>query len=106
MTPPCVRSDYGRQVSRLPCPTKDKKDPAVRRKVIDGLLVRAPWLKFEGTDAELLSASDDCLDALLCALVAKACHQRRTIPPIDPVLAGVEGWIHLPEAPGVLEELT
>jgi Protein of unknown function (DUF429) len=45
--------------------------------------------------------SDDCLDALVCALVARAVQLGSTIPPGDPEqrrLALVEGWIHLPAA--------
>ena len=46
--------------------------------------------------------SDDCLDALVCALVARAAHRGWTIAPGDDEqrrLARVEGWIHLPSAP-------
>ena len=45
--------------------------------------------------------SDDCLDALVCALVARAAHRGWTIAPGDHEqrrLARVEGWIHLPHA--------
>ncbi len=40
--------------------------------------------------------SDDCLDALVCALVARAAQLRQTIEPDDRRLARREGWIHLP----------
>jgi predicted nuclease with RNAse H fold len=40
--------------------------------------------------------SDDCLDALVCALVARAARLHRTIEPDDRRLARTEGWIHLP----------
>jgi len=46
--------------------------------------------------------SDDCLDALVCALVARAVQQGLTIGPEGEEqrrLARVEGWIHLPAAP-------
>jgi hypothetical protein len=43
--------------------------------------------------------SDDCLDALVCALVARAVDRRKTIPPPHELAeeATVEGWIHLPD---------
>jgi hypothetical protein len=45
--------------------------------------------------------SDDCLDALVCALLARAVDRKLTIAPEDGEqrrLARVEGWIHLPAA--------
>lgn len=50
--------------------------------------------------------SDDHLDALLCALIARAAERGKTIPPGDEHAASarVEGWIHLPE-PGSLAQL-
>jgi hypothetical protein len=45
--------------------------------------------------------SDDCLDALVCALLARAVHRDMTIAPADGEqrrLARIEGWIHLPAA--------
>ena len=84
---------------------KDKKDPAIREQIVEGLLTRAPWLVFQGTDPDHLRASDDCLDALLCALVARACATRQTVEPDDGVPASVEGWIHLPRCAGTLEAL-
>jgi hypothetical protein len=76
---------------------KSKDDPAVRHKIVEGLRHRAQWLTFSQADAALLEESDDCLDALLCALVARACAKKLTIPPADRALASVEGWIHVPE---------
>ncbi|MDA0178825.1 DUF429 domain-containing protein [Solirubrobacter phytolaccae] len=51
--------------------------------------------------------SDDCLDALLCALVARAAERGETIPPDEDLSASarVEGWIHLPR-PDTLATLT
>jgi hypothetical protein len=46
--------------------------------------------------------SDDCLDALVCAVIARAAHRGWTIAPGDDEqrrLARVEGWIHLPSGP-------
>ena len=84
---------------------KDKEDPAVRRLIVQDLLARAPWLALQDDDAEQLRASDDCLDALLCALVARARVTRRTLPPVEAPHAAIEGWIHLPENEEVLEAL-
>jgi predicted RNase H-like nuclease len=84
---------------------KAKDDPAVRAQIVEGLRRRAHWLRFEDTDPGLLQASDDCLDALLCALVARACLNEQTIPPGDRALASVEGWIHVPARADTLEKL-
>jgi len=42
--------------------------------------------------------NDDCFDALICALVARAAELGKTIPPDREALAlaRTEGWIHLP----------
>jgi hypothetical protein len=50
--------------------------------------------------------SDDCLDAVLCALIARAAERGKTILPTDMQRsrALTEGWIHLPK-PGSLAEL-
>ncbi len=52
------------------------------------------------------AASDDLLDALICALVARAADQRLTLPIPERFaeLAREEGWIHLPVR-GSLERL-
>jgi predicted nuclease with RNAse H fold len=45
--------------------------------------------------------SDDCLDALVCALLARAVQRGATIAPKHDEyrrLARIEGWIHLPSA--------
>ncbi|WP_396908867.1 DUF429 domain-containing protein [Mycolicibacterium sp.] len=45
--------------------------------------------------------SDDCLDALVCALLARAAALGETVAPDSPEhrdLAAIEGWIHLPRA--------
>jgi len=51
--------------------------------------------------ADRCRASDDCLDALLCALTARAVAVGATYPPSQAQLAQArrEGWIHLPSAP-------
>lgn len=55
-----------------------------------------------------ISYSDDCLDALVCALVARAAAKQLTVLPETPeqqTLALVEGWIHMPR-PSSLRQLT
>jgi hypothetical protein len=51
---------------------------------------------------EQIAGEDDYLDALICALVARAAERRRTYRPESPLeveRAEVEGWIHLPQDP-------
>lgn len=84
---------------------KDKKVGEVRERIVEGLLDRTPWLSFEDTDEQLLHRSDDCLDALVCALVARAREKDQTTLPRDRASASVEGWIHLPDDAQVLERL-
>jgi predicted nuclease with RNAse H fold len=68
----------------------------------DGLGERFDWNGFEQTCV----ASDDCLDALVCALVARAAEQRLTRSPKlaeHRRLALFEGWIHLPRSDSLPE---
>jgi hypothetical protein len=53
---------------------------------------------------EALHDSDDQLDALLCALLARAAELGRLQPIEDPAHAVTEGWIRLPVA-GSLSQL-
>ena len=64
---------------------------AILRAGADALLARVD------APRERLIDCDDCLDALVCALVARAAQLGRTIGPQDERLARLEGWIHLPE---------
>lgn len=84
---------------------KGETTTAVRGRIVEGLRLRAPWLTLADAHLEALHRSDDCVDALVCALVARARERGHTTQPPDPVLASVEGWIHLPESAGVLELL-
>lgn len=55
-----------------------------------------------------IAYSDDCLEALVCALVARAAAKQLTMLPETPeqqALALVEGWIHMPR-PSSLRQLT
>jgi hypothetical protein len=75
-----------------------------RRERLVGTLRAALGARFALSDPQHAQCceSDDCLDALVCALVARAVVVGLTIPPGDPEqrrLALVEGWIHLPAAP-------
>lgn len=69
-----------------------------RSALVDALLVAAPWLDL-GEHAGSVRDSDHVLDAVLCALVARACQRGFTDPPTDVELARREGWIHVPSRP-------
>ena len=75
-----------------------KTDPAAREDLLAVLEERAPWLAWEPGAREACVESDDALDAVLCALVARAAALGLTEPPPPEHrdLARVEGWIHLP----------
>jgi predicted nuclease with RNAse H fold len=58
-----------------------------------------PRFELSAPDQQACVDSDHCLDALICALVARAAQCRKTIVPDtdeDRRLAQTEGWIHLP----------
>jgi hypothetical protein len=83
---------------------KGKHGGHARQQLLDTLAQRAPWLDLDGFD-ESLVASDDSLDGLICALVARlAAHPDRISGPgateyvmnLETIRA--EGWIHLPPA--------
>jgi len=81
---------------------KGVRGAPVRREIVAGLLRRCPWL---AVDEVTLIRRDHDLDALLCALVARAVATGRTHrpPPEVAEVAAREGWIHLPTCG--LEEL-
>jgi predicted nuclease with RNAse H fold len=74
---------------------KGVRGAPVRAQIVQGLVRRCPWLTVDGIG---LRRRDHDLDALLCALVARAIATGRThLPPSDATeLAAREGWIHLP----------
>jgi predicted nuclease with RNAse H fold len=78
-----------------------------RAALVKELSARAPWLDLTAA-TEACVASDDALDALLVALVARAAGIAQTIPPPSSGEAAErvarEGWIQLPK-PGSLEQL-
>ncbi len=84
---------------------KSSRDPGLREAETDAratllaaLEARAPWLRWAPEAREACVESDDALDALLAALVARAAALGLTFPPPaeDAELARREGWIHLP----------
>ncbi len=72
----------------------------VREGILDELAARAPWLSLSDAERRACLEFDDCLDALICALTARAAERRKTIAPPAELAdeARLEGWIHLPEA--------
>ncbi len=68
---------------------------------------RAPWLHLSSEHEGACVDSDDCLDALICAIVARATERGLTEKPPSELRdeAEREGWIQLPRADVPLEEL-
>jgi len=67
--------------------------------LLEALLDRVPWLRFADGAEDICRTSHDALDALICALVARAIVLNRTRwPDTDERwrLAAIEGWIHVP----------
>jgi hypothetical protein len=89
---------------------KGAGEPAhARRERIVGALLAAlgPAFAITPRQRQACVRSDDCLDALVCALLARAADRGDTIDPDGPEqrrLARTEGWIHLPRS-GSLERL-
>jgi hypothetical protein len=78
---------------------------ARRSRLVDQLTEQtAQWLAIDPATTAQLRASDDHLDALLCALIARAGELGRLQPIRDPGCAANEGWIRLP-LPGPLSQL-
>lgn len=83
-----------------------KADPGAREELLAALEAEAPWLEWEPGAREACVEADDALDAVLCALIARAAALGLTEPPPPERLdsARAEGWIHLPRK-GSLGEL-
>ena len=78
---------------------KGTANRSVREGLVDRLLAQVPWLDL-GEHAEACRTSDHALDAVLCALVARAVALRATTAAgADQSTAAVEGWIHVPTVP-------
>ena len=75
-----------------------KSDADARENLLATLESAAPWLEWEEDARESCFESDDALDAVLCALIARAAALGLTEEPAPEhcELARVEGWIHLP----------
>ena len=73
--------------------------------LVDELKSALPALDWQGHD-EACRSSDDALDAVICALLARAAHLGLTAGPPEGLTdrAATEGWIHLP-TPSSLEHL-
>lgn len=89
--------------------TKNSALASERREVLLATLLAELGEGFEVTDDQrtAIANSDDCLDALVCALLARAAAINCTVLPSTPehqALARIEGWIHLPE-PDSLRQL-
>ena len=56
----------------------------------------ADWLELTEKTVAVCTESDDCLDALMCALIARAVEIGRVLPITDQARAADEGWIALP----------
>ena len=86
---------------------KRTKGAAVRARLVSDLAEQTTdWLTLSEEDRAGCTASDDRLDALVAALVARAAAIGRCepIPPADQELAREEGWIALPQT-GSLDRL-
>ena len=77
---------------------KGREGAPVRERIVDGLVAGAPWLDL-GPFEQRCRDSDDALDAVLCALVARATAAEATGQAPDIAVARREGWIHLPAGP-------
>lgn len=85
---------------------KGTKNKAALGLLVDELQTALPDLDWFGHDA-VCSQSDDALDAVVCALIARAVHLGLTAGPPDHLStrATTEGWIHLPSSRDSLAKL-
>lgn len=77
-----------------------------REALLNELEQRADWLRWEGDARDRCVESDDCLDAFLCALIARAAAVGMTAWPKQKKewkAARAEGWIHVPRADSLPE---
>lgn len=74
--------------------------------LVDELRTALPDLDWSGHDT-VCRQSDDALDAVVCALIARAVHLGLTAGPPDhlSIRAAREGWIHLPSSRDSLAKL-
>lgn len=76
---------------------KSARNAAVRESLVEGLSTRMPWLDW-GRFKQHCVQSDDALDAVIAALVARQVHHGEAVAPPAALarLARQEGWIWLP----------
>ena len=75
-------------------------DRAARREDLINLISERADLSDPAGLLALCAAHDHCLDALICALVARAAWLGLTaVPPALPGAAHSKGWIHVPTCP-------
>jgi hypothetical protein len=83
-------------------PHRGYKGPSnrpIRESLVDRLLAEAPWLDL-GEHEQACRRSDHALDAVLCALVARAVAVHATdVTGQHRPTAALEGWIHVPTVP-------
>ncbi|WP_225973238.1 DUF429 domain-containing protein [Nesterenkonia natronophila] len=104
----CVRDGSGRVCEVYPAAAlrwwglphrgyKSTTARAVREQIVEGLDAAFPQLDWNGFREECV-VSDDVLDAVIAALVARETRAQRTWAPdtTDHDLALSEGWIHVP----------
>lgn len=89
-------------------PAKGRQDPGTYKGASPGALRRRQrilrdithygreWLDIPHGLAEECERNDDKLDALVCALVARAADSDQLVEISDPERAAIEGWIRLP----------
>ena len=80
---------------------------ALRASILGALADAAPWLRLSPAHRGACIESGDCLDALVCALVARAVVKGLTDGPPAELAAQArsEGWIHLPAPGAALHDL-
>jgi predicted nuclease with RNAse H fold len=71
---------------------------SVRDELVDELLAATPSLHIDVDKVELCRKSDDALDALICALIARAAGIGKVTMPdsVQARVAATEGWIAVP----------
>lgn len=90
-----------------PAPMKSYKNRAegrpARKTIVANIVSRCPYLEISVADQARLHGSDDAIDALVCALIARLASDRASTRPPAGLLdyAEQEGWIHLPPPAGL-----
>jgi predicted nuclease with RNAse H fold len=79
-------------------PAARERTGVVRAQIVVELRRSCPWLQLTDQQWRYCEQSHDVLDALVCALVARAASSDATMRPDESVVerAAAEGWIQLP----------